>query len=1347
MRFKIIISVLLVFASHFISAQTEDIRFRRISPPGGYSFQAIHSFNQDKYGYMWMGGFDGVIRYDSKNIVRFMHHPENTDGLPSNTITSIAIDKQNNIWASTNKGLCLFNHKKQEFKRVRYTYENGSQANNNLNSITFDGDGRLWITDEQFFGYLDQNNNKLIRITEGMTNPPRLIYNDETNRLWLGTLNGSVFLVHPKEQNVELKIEGPGSLARTICTSTTNIWVGYQEHGARMYDLQGNLITHYTYPENPEYDIRSASIRKICRDTRGRIWIGSYHGLFLNIGNKLIHFEHDRYEGLPHNSIFDIFEDHQGGIWIGTWSGGVAYLHHSDNKFSNFRHSKAPGAISDNMISSFAQAANGDLYVGTELFGLNKFNLTKSNFEQINISNTIGVIDIKAMQFDIKGGLWVASAFNGVYYRPKGQKHFLHFPAGIEDGNHVSSTEVYALCKSDSGMWIGTNLGGINFYSFNTHKITFKSKEPPFAPLLQTNCRTLSIDSHNNMWVATLNGFYKINLINGSSVHFGVSSKVNHKIRSSTFYFAKQLSDGNIWIGTGGDGAYIYNNNTDSLSYFNANQLLKEKDVYGIIEGINNDIWLTSNSGLILYNSVDKTSRRFVITDGIQGNLFNPNAIFRDKAGNLYFGGTNGFSRLEPKPILINHRPPHILLTSIRVNNREITPVQTGANEFEKIILRPNETSLNFYFSADNFLLSEKNEFSYRLINYLDQWVDGGNIGSANFVNVKPGKYTFEIKARNNDGIWNEKPARIEIEILQYWYKSTTAVFFYSFVILLVIVLIVRFYLERLKLKKELLIEKMEHQQEEQLNEMKLKFFTNISHEFRTPLTLINGPVKQLLNAKNLTNEQHLQLDTVKRNSSRLLQLINQIMDLRKAEKGLNKLTITRINLVDFINERVLNFSEEARTKNITFNFNYTTSLTIIEADEEKLDKIIFNLLSNAFKYTPLNGKITVTLKGNISDNTTTFLNQLSFGQLDKEDFIEFSVLDNGQGISGEDLPHVFERFEQGKDTKAKTYSTGIGLNLCKDYTLMHRGVIVVQSTVGKGTQFIVRIPSRQKAQKIVYQSHEKVKNIDEWTTADNRNLQSETDTKNVKILVVEDNHDLRKYIVKLLQESYTVLFAENGKQGIEILKTENIELVVSDVMMPEMDGFEFCQTIKSQIETSHIPVILLTALSSSENTTTGLEKGADAYISKPFDEKILLSQINNLLTQRKRLQESYAQKFIQKQPIDVGSLDNYFLNKINTIVEDNITNENFTVDMLATEMGLSRSQLHRKLKQISNHSSTEYINMVRIKKATSLLVSKNYTIDEIAFKTGFNSHSYFTKCFKKIHGRSPKEYLKSMDN
>jgi len=1348
MKYLLLFSLVFFLSIVNLYSEPQDINFRRVSPSGGYSFQAVSVINQDVNGYIWMGSFDGVLRYDSKEIVRFTYNPNEPEGLPSNTITSIVISDKNDIWVSTDQGLCLFNHNSQKFERVFYTYENGDLPGVNIYSTALDGDGNLWIADKDYFGYLDREKKQLVRMNPKLTLEPRLLYNDAINRMWLGTNDGSVYLVKREKLRVIKKVKGLGSFVRAIFTNNDDIWVGCESHGARLYDRDGNLKHIYSYPKNPELDIKNASVRKIWRDTRGKLWIGSYYGLFVSEGTELIHYSHDEYEELPHNSIFTLFEDKQGSMWIGTWSGGVAYQNYSDNRFANFRYSKDAGSISDNMVSSFVQSPNGDFYVGTEMFGLNKYVSSTSSFVPIQVREDGGTIDIKALEVDDDGGLWVASAFSGVYYRPAGEKKFKHFYSTAGDGARISGNHVYALCKSDSGMWIGTSKEGLNFYDFRSKEMRSNMWQSNFLTLKGFTIRTISIDDENNMWLSTQQGVCRINMQSGDLTHFNIDSSGKTKTRCRSFYFAKQMSDGKIWMGTSGEAVTIYNPETDRLSFFDADGLLKGNDVYGIIEGSKDEIWITSNSGLVLYNTKNKSSRRFEMIDGIQGNQFNPNAIYKDAEGFLYFGGTNGFTRLANQEIKINPIAPNVLINEIIVNEESMIPQHSAINEYEGIVLHPSERIVSFSFSADNYLLPEKNRFKYRLANYIDDWVQDGNNGSVTFVNIKPGKYIFEVLACNNDGVWSEVPTRLPVVVNQYWYKSSFAYLLYTLFFLMLLFLANRIHLERLRLKKALMVETIERENEEHLNEMKLRFFTNVSHEFRTPLTLIDGPIKQLVKADNLTEEQHKLLDVVRRNSNRLLTLINQIMDLRKMENGLSKLIVKKIELVDFISERILSFSEEAVARKVTLTFDYFCSACEMEGDEEKIDKIIYNLLSNAFKYISENEQVQIILqkgKGKDKDEgDESYLDQVSFGELDTDDYVEIIVQDTGQGIDSQDMPNIFNRFEQSKRKKVKN-STGIGLNLCKDFILMHRGVIIVQSTPGKGTRFTIQLPTKQKAQKIMYESHEKVKNIDSWDNSALDESGMDEFDESVEILIVEDNADLRSYIVSFLKDYYSVFFAENGKLGLEVIKKHNIKLVVSDVMMAEMDGFEFCQTIKSQIETSHIPVIMLTALSSVDNKSMGLDKGADAYIMKPFDEKILLSQIRNLLQQRKRLQESYSQRFIVKQPIDVGSLDNYFLNKVNAIINKNIQNKEFSVDFLASEMGFSRSQLHRKLKQITNHYTSEYITMVRIKKAIELLSTKNYNIDEVAFLVGFNSSSYFSKCFRKIHGLSPKEFVKSL--
>lgn len=1342
MRSRYFLLTLLLFFFFRTYGQIEDIAFRQISPQGGYSFKSVHSIIQDQFGFIWMGTYDGVIRYNSKEIDRFIKDPELMDGLPSNRITGMIVDDANTLWVSTDAGLCIFNRRTQKFENYYYTYEDGVSPDPLIKSIAIDAHGHLLIVDRNYFGLLDQKENQLVRITTGLEDIPHLIYTDVTNRVWLGTMNGSLYSLTPNQKELVKIIDGPGSMVKTIYATPKEVWIGYETHGARSYFIDDA----FSLTLGDTFEFGKSPVRKIWKDTRQRVWIATYFGLYLYDGIDLFNFEPETHPGLPHKSIFEIYEDRQGGIWIGTWSGGVAYLHHSDNKFTNFQRTRENQSLSDNMVSSFAETKLGDFYVGTEGGGLNKFNRSTGQFQQVKIQDSNITLNIKAIQVDNRDGLWVGTAFNGLYYRPAQGSEFIHFTKGREDGRHISTNGVFALCSSDSGMWIATTNDGLNFYDFATQRISFKSGELPFSLFRNQAVRSLAIDSRDNLWAGTLWGLYKVHLPSKELNYFTNDAAPNHRTRSAAFYHIAEMTDGTVWIGTSNYGALIFNHQKDSIYPFLANGLLEGKDVYGVIQSAGNDIWITSNEGIIVHNLSEDRSIQFIASDGIQGNLFNPNAIYKDQFGALYFGGTNGFSIFDGKEISINKRPPNPLIGTVATNKREYNPYQTGINEFEVIELAPDENTLRFHFSADNFLLPEKNKFAYRLKNYSDTWIYADNESTASFVNVPAGQYIFQVIAGNNDGVWNNVPVNIPVSIQQYWYKSNLAIMVYVILLLGAIIVFLKIYLGRLKFKEALEIERIQRDHEEILHEMKLNFFTNISHEIRTPLTLINWPVQKLLESTNLTPEQINQLSTVNRNTNRLLKLINQIMDIRKTEKGQNKLNITNFNIVAFTQEIVLNFSEEAKSKHIHLQFNSNENEIFIAADKEKLDVIIYNLLSNAFKYAPIKGDIIVSINKGPYEHNNHFSNQLSFGKIDHEKYVEIGIHDNGSGIDSEDIHKIFNRYEQGKNIKGKDISSGIGLNLCKEFVLMHHGEIIVQSTPNEKTRFSVRFPYSQKAQNILYESHQEVKNIGSWEVSTLPDQESETSQdKKETILIVEDNNELRNFIVDFLKKYYAVLSAKNGREALELVKDQNVHLVVSDVMMPEMDGFELCKEIKSQIETSHIPIILLTALSSQENTSSGLEMGADAYITKPFDEKIFLSQIRNLIQQRKRLQNSYSKKFLSYQPLEVGSLDNYFLNRIHKIIEKNIENEHFSVEMLASEIGLSRSQLHRKLKLISDKTTSEYIMMVRIRKATSLLSTKNFTIDEVSYQTGFNSHSYFTKCFKKIHKKSPKEFLKSI--
>jgi len=1344
-----------VLSGNLVFAQVNDLRFRQISPPGGFTLDAIKCIIQDDLGYMWMGTSQGLIKYDSKNTNWFVPLTNDSLSLPSEVINNVFCDANNQIWVSTYQGLCKFIREQQKFEHIKYTYEDGSKSSENVIAVIKTENDRMLVIDEFNFGFLNLKTKRFTRIGKNQIESPSKLYKDNSNRIWIGTFNGDVFRYFPAKEKVTKVISGKAKV-NSIYSENRQIYIGTEGEGAKLYNLDGEFIKQILF-RNTTLNSKTGHVRVIQKDTYGRFWFGTYEGLYMDNGSKLSHFKPDDFPGLPHNSIYEIFEDKHGALWFGTWSGGVALIHHSDNNFQTYRHSPSRNSISNSMASAFAQINKNELLIGTEVGGLNTFNLNTGKFKILPLTENEEIETIKSLCKDKYGGIWVGTFRKGLWYRPAGSTKFQQFEKGPVDGNHISSVSVYSLCAVDSGVWIGTFHDGINFYSFKTktirHCFLNNSSGIPMSNLV---VKSILCDSKNNLWLGTLSGdLYKIHYPSESISQYAtkeivgtnVSTEQISQIEDNSIFHLWEHSSGNIWCGTNNKGILIFNPDSNRFTSFDAGGLLSGKNVYGIIEDQNKMIWITSNIGLISYNPETTTTRHFDYSDGIQSNIFCPQAVYKDTRENLYFGGPNGFTVINPAVVKLNSRKPFTIINElVTKNNKSVYPVYAQNYEINPIELHPEETTFRINFAADNYLMPEKNKYKYRLKNYYDEWIDNQNEGTVLYTSLKAGEYTFQVKASNNDGIWNNTPTQMKIVIRQYWYLTKFAYFIYFLLFATLLYFIGRFYFERSKLKRAVALEKTLRENEEQLNEMKLKFFTNISHEFRTPLTLISWPLKKLIGAKNITREQKEELEVMSRNSNRLLQLINQIIDIRKLDKGKNKLNISRIDVLEFIQELQKGFSSESKTKKLEVIFNSPFPALQIEADQEKLDTILYNLLSNAFKYTPKNGQIKISVNKENNQSNKIYSNQLSFGQIDCDDFVEITIEDTGSGIDSEDLLTIFNRFEQGKQSGQKQgetiHSSGIGLSLCKEYTLLHGGKITAQSDIGLGSRFTVILPLKQKAQAILYESHYEVKNLKRTEQKPVKFKHEHKAIELSQILVVEDNDDFRTFICNFLSQYYKIKYATNGREAIDLLKNQRIDLIVSDVMMPEMDGYEFCSIVKAQVETSHIPVILLTALSSSENLSTGLDKGADAYLTKPFDENILLKQIENILEQRRRIQENFSEQFISRKTVEVSSLDNFFLNRVRSVIENNISDENFGMEMLADELKISRSQLHRKIRSLSGATTSDFVNLVRIKKAVELITKENYRFNEVAFQVGFSSQSYFNRCFKKVYDVSPKEYF-----
>ncbi|MEI6866695.1 two-component regulator propeller domain-containing protein [Flavicella sp.] len=1346
MSLKSIIFSLFIFTIH-LQAQIDGFPIRKISPDGGYGFRAINTIRQDLSGYMWFGSDHGLIKYDSKNETFFVANPTDSLALPSNIILDIAVDKNNFVWVISGSGVCLFDRTIQKFHKIEMTYEDGTTVESTINNIIVDENNNLWFSNTNYLGIYNRKTNRLIRINKDQPIHITVLYINHKNRLWFGDEKGNIYTVTSNNKSYEKIIIGNGISAHTISIHQNKLFVSYKNHGLRQYNLKGELIKHFKLDAS-ENNIEQINIRSLLKDTYGRLWIGAYEGLYLYKKGKINKLNSEYNNGHLNNSIHELFEDNQGGVWVGTWSGGVSYIHPSDNKFENFKSNKAPFSLTNNIVSSFSQIDNQKILVGTEEGGLNIFNKKTKKFNSLHIKD--GVHHIKSTLVDRFGNIWIGTYGNGLWHKSPKNKTFKQISNGNNDGSHISKSDVYSLCEIDSGILIGTYGGGINFYDFKTKQIHFintsKSKNKGSVGRF---VRCLYSDSSNNIWVGTNSGIYNVNLKERKLEKYHPTSGEVSALANITVYSITELSNNILWFGLMDGGVITLNQKTEQLRHLEMNGLLKGENVCGIIQDTNNNVWISSSNGLIQYDPNTHLFRHFITKDGIQGNIFNPQAIFEDNEGFLYFGGTSGFTIINPQEIRLNTRKPKTLINKIIVNNQNTKyPVLQSNNNYNEIQLNPFETTIRVGFSSDNYLLSKKNLFKYRLVNYYDEWVDAGNDGSVMFANLPNKDFILEIKACNNDGIWNETPTILPISIKKYWYKTSLAYLLCFIFIIGISIVLIRFVMERSKLKKMLLIANIQKNFEEQNYEMKLKFFTNISHELRTPLTLITLPLSKLISSGGLTLRQQELVDVIKMNSDRLLQLVNQVLDFRKIEKGHAKLVISQLDIVKLIKEIKLHFIEKSKTKEIQFDFFSSAPEIFIEADRDKTDKIIFNLLSNAFKHTPINGKILMSISENEQEMEFDFSDQLSFGTIEGNDHIKISISNTGLGIKKENLPKIFNRFEQTntKEEVAGTneIGTGIGLDLCKEFTLLHGGRINVKTLYEKGAKFTVTLHKKLGLHKSIIENPPKVKNLEFVKNSINAISDIEKEQKEYQLLIVEDHNDLRKFIGGLLNDSYKIKYATNGKEGLKILKNTQIDLIISDVMMPEMDGFEFCSSVKSQLETSHIPIILLTALAAKENIIMGLENGGDAYLSKPIEEKVLLSQVLNLISQRNRLRKSFQNLFILDKSIEGGNLDNYFIRKLNKAIESNYKDDQFSVEKLAMEINLSRSQLHRKLVSLTNRTTSEYINLYRIKKASELLLTSKYNINEVSYEVGYTSTSYFSKNFKSIYNKTPKEFIKS---
>lgn len=1338
--------LLIIFSLAGLGQIANTPAFRSVSPPEGFTFSAVMTITQDPLGMIWFGTQHGLYSYDTRNFMKYSFSNDNPATVIGNNVRNLYCDTSGKMWVSTNAGLCYYDFQLERFFRIYYTDNDGNRINRSTYRVLEDESNRLWVIDSRGLALLDTINQtlnyKTFDIPVSGLNFGRI---SKEGTLWLGTTNGSVYTsTYPFDQ-LTLFGRFRQAAVQSILPSDEEVWIAYDWNGVVKTDFSGNTLAEYSQmSDNKSTTISHNRVRDIYIDKTDKVWLATYKGLSIIDGDNIANYNTENYPGINHNSLYTFFEDSHDGLWVGTWSGGLYYRNLNDNNFVHIKDNQNP-VLNTNVISSFVEGRDNTVWVGTESGMLFSFDLASLKYSRNNIVQPgAQVNNIKSLYTDSGGTIWLGTFSAGIWMNAPGETQFRQLPYLVKN-----RTGVYAFTQEHEKMWIATFGNGLHSYNTLTGETEhFMPRSGDTTSLSNAMVRSILLDRHGNLWVGTMNG---LNLKMHGTNEFRRFSASNAydptTINHNEIFYIQEDRDGYIWVGTGGGGLNKYNPLTEKFEYYTIESGLGGREIYGILQDQSGNIWVSTENGISSFDPRTKLSRNFSREDGLQGRQFNPGSCFLSTNGVMFFGGSNGFNSFSPSNIKTNPLPPKILLTSISVNHEELSPgmpdspLQTSLKYTDKIVLGARQNSLTLTFIATNFLQPQKNNFRYRLLNYENQWINAGYDGKATFTKIPPGKYTFELLASNNDDVWSSEPLRLQIQIrypvLLRWY----AVAGYVLILILAAYYIEREISVRQTLRNQVRNERARREEEEKLSQMKMRFLTNITHEFKTPLTLIQSPAQQLLDKFSDDSEARFLLDILDRNSTRLQWLINQLVDLRKID--LNKLEALKkpvnvVRLCHVVEDYFLSYAKDKR-----INLSVVADLTeiFLLTDNDKMDIIITNLVSNALKFTPEGGSVTISVKQETNPCPKQF--NWHFGEKITGSAVTFTVKDTGPGIKQEEIPKMFELFTQGKGHESS--GTGIGLAIVREYVRILGGFIGVNSDEN-GSAFVVCFPWAETDQ---FESDETEDYIlpAEYQPIDDYLPDSgiPAGKEQIKLLLVEDDTDMRNYLNTVLRKYFRVVTAVNGKQGFEKTLVTRPDIIIADIVMPVANGFEMNRLLKENPATRNIPVIIISAQTDQSTEIESLESGAEAFITKPFTDELLLAHIRKLLAKRNLAKQGREWDAEPGNIIDDSELsDSQPLDKILRIIEKSMHRPDFGVDTLASQLNMSRTSLYRKLKTLTGQSATEFIRYVRLKKALSLMEGGMLSIEEVSMSVGFSSHSYFSHCFRQQFGKTPSEFVQT---
>ena len=1349
------------------------------STKNGLSQNDIRIIFQDSFGFIWIGTHGGLNRFDGYSFKTYLKDIHRNNTISSNLISTIQEDTHGNLWIGTDdEGVVIIERATNNFISIKNSKKNPRQlTSNNIVSMYIDKNNNVWvgtIRGLNKISYDYETKTPVIKQLVASSNDPysishnhiTSIFEDKLGNLWFGTLDGLNRYINTggdKNHQFIYYESGPTVRVRSIISNDTSLVI-----------TSANEISTLSFREmnknNPRFTvIRNSTYNHAIVDRQGNIWATGLNGVdvIYPCDDSLVtyRFVHNwaNPNSLSKNIASTITEDRSGILWIGTNGGGINLYNPNRKNFGHYTKNKNPKSLSYSKIRSITEDPMKNLWIGTEGGGLDMLPYTSNNYDS-------GFIHFDLNQ--IPGGENYVFALAPVFFEDH-KRLFVGtgYSANLEvidisDPNNIRETvynelntnaHVFSLLyDSDSILWIGTYNDGL-FRVYLDHEGNFTgsahfthdhNKEDVSSNVI----RNIKEDGLGNIWIGTDEGINKLTPSekikeNPYFIKYKHDPEDSFSISYDYIMPIFESSTGDLWVGTLGGGLNKMTRGTaednDRFEWITTEDGLPDNAIKSIEEDDAGNLWISTNNGLSRYNPATKECTNYGISDGLQDTEFGELASTKRSNGEMVFGGVNGFNVFTPGDIKTDTLQANVVFTDLHILNRSVVTGQAlngrvilkdNLNKITKLDLEHNENSFSLEFAALHYAAPEKNKYAYQLEGFDEEWVyTSAQNRIARYTNLSPGHYTLHVKAGNSDGTWNNAPLSLDIVIRQPIWLTYPALALYGILVVIGLLFFRKYTVITNTRKNQLFIEHLEKEKIEEVSQLKLRFFTNISHEFRTPLTLIMGLIERLRNPKYAASpgERNRYYDKIHRNSQVLLNLVNQLLDFRKVEQGKHVLRVVKGNIGLYIQNLCENFNELARKKKIDYTFICENE---IEGwyDKDIIERIMFNLLSNAFKFTNTDGEITVSLERD-----------------ENPDLLRLEVSDNGIGMSKNVQEHLFERFSDAY--VKREHGSGIGLSYTKGLLELYHGNITFRSRPNAGTTFILIFPYKKEAfanDEILDEKEESqeinkdVNWVLEPENGELDHLENSPDKKENTILLVEDNRDILFYLYEHFKKAYNINIAYEGKEALEVCLKSNIDLVISDVMMPGMDGLTFCEKLKNDDRINHIPVILLTAKKSLDNKVTGYEKGADAYISKPFNMQELETRMEGLIISRKKLLSKIRSNIdISPSEVEVTSLDEKFLKRVMTYIEENIGISEFTVEMLARECGMSQLHLNKKLKIIVGQTANAFIRTMRLKRAAQLLAKNRYSVNEVMYEVGFIDAKYFRTCFKKEFGMTPSDY------